>query len=99
MSKTCPPTVASQVHEAIRSRCRKLGPTYARNLRRRHGRLGDVWHVDEDFITIRGQRRDLWRAVDQDGDVLDVLVTRRRDVRAAKRLFGKLLKGQRESPR
>ena len=85
-------------YEAMRSRCRKLGPTYARNLRRRHGRLGHVWHVDEDFITIRGQRRDLWRAVDQDGDVLDVLVTRRRDVRAAKRLFRKLLKGQRESP-
>ena len=58
-------------YEAIRSWCRKFGPAYARTLRRRQGRLGDIWHVDELFVTIRGQRHYLWRAVDQDGDVLD----------------------------
>ena len=80
-------------YEAIRLGCRKFGPSYARNLRHRHGRLGDGRHVDEVFITIRGQRRYLWRAVDQDGDVLEILVTRRRNARAAKRFFRKLLKG------
>ncbi len=66
-------------YEAIRSWCRKFGPAYARTLRRRQGRLGDICHVDEVFITIRGERHYLWRAVDQDGDVLDILVTRRKD--------------------
>ena len=56
-------------YEAIRSWCRKFGPEYARTLRRRQGRRGDIWHVDELFITIRGERHYLWRAVDQDGDV------------------------------
>ena len=54
----------------------KFGPAYARALRRRQGRRGDIWHVDEVFISIRGERRYLWRAVDPDGDVLDILVTR-----------------------
>ena len=49
-------------YEAIRSWCRKFGPAYARTLRRRQGRLGDIWHVDELFVTIRGQRHYLWRA-------------------------------------
>ena len=78
-------------YEAIRSWCRKFGPAYARTLRRRQGRLGDIWHVDELFVTIRGQRHYLWRAVDQDGDVLDILVTRHRDRKAAKRFFRKVL--------
>ena len=81
-------------YEAVRLWCRKLGPAFARSLRRRQGRLGDIWQVDEVFIKIRGERRYLWRAVGQDGDVLDILVTRRRDARAAKRFFRKLLKGQ-----
>ena len=85
-------------YEAIRLWCRKFGPAYAHNLRRRQDRLGDVWHLDEVFIRIRGERYYLWRAVDQDGDVLDILVTRRRDARAAKRFFRKLLKGQGGSP-
>jgi putative transposase len=85
-------------YEAIRSWCRKFGPEYARILRRRQGRLGDIWHVDELFITIRGQRHYLWRAVDQDGDVLDILVTRRRDKRAAKRFFRKVLRHQERPP-
>ncbi len=85
-------------YEAIRSWCRKFGPEYARTLRRRQGRLGDIWHVDEVFITMRGERHYLWRAVDQDGDVLDILVTRHRDRRAAKRFFRKVLKHQGRPP-
>ena len=85
-------------YEAIRSWCRKFGPEYARTLRRRQGRLGDIWHVDEVFITIRGERHYLWRAVDQDGDVLDILVTRHRDRKAAKRFFRKVLKHQERPP-
>ena len=78
--------------------CRKFGLAYARALRRRQGRLGDPWHVDEVFITIRGQRHYLWTAVDQDGDALDVLVTRRRDTPAAKRCVRKILKHQGRPP-
>jgi putative transposase len=81
-------------YEAIRNWCMKFGPTYARALRRKQGRHGDVWHVDELFITIRGERHYLWRAVDQDGDVIDILVTKRRDRRAAKRFFLRALKHQ-----
>jgi putative transposase len=71
---------------------------YAHTLRTRQGRLGDIWHVDELFITIRGERHYLWRAVDQDGDVLDILVTRHRDRRAAKRFFHRVLKHQGQPP-
>ena len=85
-------------YEAIRSWRRKFGPAYACTLRRRQGRLGDIWHVDEGFITIRGERHYLWRAVDQDGDVLDILVTRHRDRRATKRFFRKVLKHQGSPP-
>lgn len=74
-------------YEAIRYWCLKFSPTYARTLRWKRGRLGDIWPVDELFITIQGQRRYLWRAVDQDGDLIDILVTNRRDRRAAKRFF------------
>ena len=86
-------------YEAIRSWCRKFGPAYARTLRRRQGRFGDIWHVDEVFITIHGERHYLWRAVDQDGDVLDILVTSHRDKRAAKRFFRKVLKHHGSPPR
>ena len=85
-------------YEAIRFWCRKFGPAYARTLRQRQGRLGDIWHVDELFLTIRGERHYLWRAVDQDGDVLDVLVTRHRDRKAATRFFRKVLKQQGKAP-
>ena len=81
-------------HETIRQWCRKFGPEYARRLRRHQGRLGDVWHVDEVFVKIGGERHYLWRAVDQDRDVIDILVQRYRNARAAKRFFRKLLKGQ-----
>ena len=86
-------------HESIRFWCLKFGPRFARQLRRREGRAGDTWHLDEVFISIRGVWHYLWRAVDQDGDVLDILVQRRRDGRAAKRFFRKLLRGQRSVPR
>ena len=85
-------------YEAIRLWCFKFGPEYARRVKRRQGRLGDTWHLDEVFVTIQGRRQYLWRAVDQDGDVLDILVQRRRDARAAKRFFRKLLKGQGSQP-
>jgi putative transposase len=85
-------------YETIRQWCRKFGPEYARKLKRRQGRLGDVWHLDEVFVKIRGERHYLWRAVDQDGDVIDILVQRYRNARAAKRFFRKLLKGQGSTP-
>ncbi len=70
-------------YETIRQWCLTFGPTYARTLRRHRGRLGDTWYLDEVFATIEGQRRYLWRAVDQDGDLLDILVQPRRNRRAA----------------
>ena len=85
-------------YETIRQWCRKFGPEYARKLKRRQGRLGDVWYLDEVFVKIGGVRHYLWRAVDQDGDVIDILVQRYRNARAAKRFFRKLLKGQGSRP-
>jgi putative transposase len=85
-------------YEAIRQWCRKFGPDYARKLKRREGRLGDVWHLDEVFIRINGRQQYLWRAVDQDGDVIDILVQLRRDQRAAARFFRRLLHGQGQEP-
>jgi putative transposase len=86
-------------YESIRHWCRKFGTGYARRLKRRERRLGDTWHLDELFVTIQGQRQYLWRAVDQDGDVIDILVQPRRDRRAAERFFRRLLKGQGCEPR
>ena len=85
-------------YETIRQWCLTFGPAYARTLRRRRGRLGDTWYLDEVFATIQGQRRYLWRAVDQDGDLLDILVQSRRNRRAAIRFFRKVLKGQGRLP-
>ena len=82
-------------YEAVRLWCIKFGPEYARRLKRRQGRLGDTWHLDEVFIKIQGERQYLWRAVDQDGDIL---VQPRCDQKAAKRFFRKLLKGQGRPP-
>jgi putative transposase len=86
-------------YEAVRYWCRKFGQTYANQLRRRHPRPGDKWHLDEIFLTINGARQYLWRAVDQEGHALDILVQRRRDTAAAKRFFRKLLKGLTYVPR
>jgi putative transposase len=86
-------------YEAIRKWCRKFGQAYAHQLRRRRPRPGDKWHLDEVFLTINGERHYLWRAVDQDGNVLDILVQSRRSKKAAKKFFRKLLKGLTYVPR
>jgi putative transposase len=86
-------------YEAIRKWCQKFGQQYANQLRRQRPRPGDKWHLDEVFLIISGKRHYLWRAVDQDGHVLDILVQRRRDKQAAKTFFRKLLKGLRYVPR
>ena len=77
----------------IRRWCAKFGQTYANHLRRRRARPGDRWHLDEVFIRINGRQHYLWRAVDQDGSILDVLVQSRRNALAAKKFFRKLLMG------
>jgi putative transposase len=86
-------------YEAVRYGCRKFGQAYAHQLRHRRPRLGDTWHLDEVVLTIHGERHYLWRAVDQDGNVLDILVQQRREKAAAKRFFRKLLKGCQYIPR
>jgi putative transposase len=86
-------------YETIRKWCRKFGQSYANQLRHRRARPGDKWHRDEVFLTIKGERHYLWRAVDQDGNILDILVQRRRDTKAAKKFFRKLLKGLTYVPR
>ncbi len=86
-------------HETIRQWARKFGQAFANQIRRRLPRAGDKWHLDEVVITIAGKKHWLWRAVDQDGSVLDVLVQSRRDQQAAKRLLRKLLKKQGRPPR
>ena len=86
-------------YETVRQWCLKFGQSYANELRRRRPRCGDKWHLDEVFLTIRGQRHYLGRAVDQDGNVLDILVQSRRNKKAAKRFFRKLLKGLPYVPR
>ncbi len=85
-------------YETIRRWCAKFGLDYSRRLKRREGRLGDTWFLDEVFVTINGDRQYLWRAVDQDGDVIDILVQSRRNRRAAERFFRKLLKVQGKVP-
>jgi putative transposase len=86
-------------YEAIRKWCQKFGQAYANQLRRRRPRPGDKWHLDEVFLTINKERHHLWRAVDQDGNVLDILVQSRRNKKAAKKFFRKLLKGLTYVPR
>jgi putative transposase len=86
-------------YETVRQWCAKFGPAYARELRRRRPRAGDKWHLDEAFIKVNRERRYLWRAVDQDGNVLDILVQSKRDAKAAKRFLAKLMKKQCRVPR
>jgi putative transposase len=86
-------------YEAIRQWCRKFGQDYANQRRHRRPRPGDKWYLDEVFLTIQGERHYLWRAVDQDDNVLDILVQRRRNKKAAKKFFRKLLKGLTYVPR
>jgi putative transposase len=86
-------------YESIRRWCLKFGASFASSLRRRRPSPGVKWHLDEVFIRIQGELHYLWRAVDQYGIVLDILVQSRRDAAAAKRCFRRLLKGQQYVPR
>ena len=86
-------------HESIRQWGLKFGGDIARRLRRRRPKPGDTWHMDEVYIRIRGQLHYLWRAVDQHGVVLDILVQERRNATAAKRFFRRLLAGLKFRPR
>ncbi len=86
-------------YEAIRLWCIKFGARYAHRLKRRHRGYGDTFFIDEVFVKIHGEQHYLWRAVDQDGEVVDVLLQGRRDGAAAKRFFKLLLKAHGGEPR
>jgi putative transposase len=85
-------------YETIRLWCNKFGPRYARRLQRSHQGYGDTFFIDEVFVKIRGKQYYLWRAVDQDSEVVDVLLQSRRDGMAAKRFFKRLIKKHRGEP-
>ena len=84
-------------HESVRHWCAKFGAAFAE--KRRRPKPGDTWHLDEVFVRIKGALHYLWRAVDQHGVVLDILVQNRRNAAAAKRFFKRLLTGLRYKPR
>jgi putative transposase len=86
-------------YESVRQWCAKFGQAYANQLRRRRPRPGDKWYMDEVFLKINGKLQYLWRAVDQDGNVLDILVQSKRNTQAAKRFFRRLLKEYEYVPR
>ncbi|MBL3671506.1 IS6 family transposase [Streptomyces sp. M2CJ-2] len=86
-------------YETVRRWCLKFGQAYANGLRRRQPRPGDKRHLDEVFVKINGERKYLWRAVDQDGNVLDILMQNRRDKAAARRFFRRLMKKKHTVPR
>lgn len=78
--------------EAIRLWCIKFGAIYSRRLKRKHRGYGDTFYIDEVFVRINGKQHYLWRAVDQDGEVVDVFLQARRNGAAAKRFFRRLLR-------
>src|SRR5580693_9482944 len=86
-------------YETVRRWVLKFGPAIARRLRRRRPRPSNRWHLDEMVVRIAGERLYLWRAVDDEGEVLDMQVQRRRDTRAAQPLMRKLLKKQGVAPK
>ncbi|HEX8933457.1 MAG TPA: IS6 family transposase, partial [Pseudonocardiaceae bacterium] len=86
-------------YETVRQWCLTFGADFARRLRRRRPKPGDTWHMDEVFLRINGELHYLWRAVDQHGVVLDILVQERRNATAAKRFFRHLLSGMRYKPK
>jgi len=86
-------------YESIREWGLRFGRPFATTLKRRRPKPGDKWHLDEVFLRIRGKVHPLWRAVDQHGDVLNILVQSRRNAKVAKRFFRKLLKGLQYVPR
>src|SRR5215210_5858264 len=85
-------------HESVRRWVLKFGPMFARNLRRLRPKPTDTWHLDEMVVSIQGRRMYLWRAVDSEGEVLDLLVQSKRNTAAALRLMRKLLKKQGYAP-
>ena len=85
--------------EAIRLWCIKFGAIYTRRLKRRHRGFGDTFYIDEVFVKINGKQRYLWRAVDQDGEVVDVYLQAKRDGAAARRFFRRLLRNHGSEPR
>ena len=87
------------MYETVRKWCLKFGHLYARRLHSRSPRPGDRWHLDEVFLKINGRLQYLWRAVDQDGEVIDILVQSRRNKPAARKFFRKLLKAMQYVPR
>jgi putative transposase len=86
-------------YDTVRRRALKFGLEYVRRLKRKRPSQRDIWHLDEVVVTIAGQKHWLWRAVDQDGYVLDEIVQARRDTKAAKRMLRRLLKKQVYPPR
>ena len=85
-------------YETVRRWVLKFGPAFARNLRRLRPRPTDRWHLDEMVVSIQGKRMYLWRAVDSEGEVLDLLVQSKRDTAAALRLMRKLLRKEGYAP-
>ncbi len=86
-------------HESVRLWCNKFGTKYATRLKKKHRGYGDTFFIDEVFIKISGKQHYLWRAVDQDGEVIDVFLQKRRDGEAAKRFFNRLIKAHQGEPR
>ena len=86
-------------YESIRLWCNKFGPKYVTRLKRNHQGYGDTFFIDEVFVKIGGKQHYLWRAVDQDGEVIDVFLQKRRDGAAAKRFFKRLLRKHQGEPR
>ena len=85
--------------ESIRLWCIKFGALYTRRLKRKHRGYGDTFYIDEVFIKINGKQNYLWRAVDQDGEVVDVYLQAKRDGAAAKRFFRRLIRNNGGEPR
>jgi putative transposase len=85
--------------ESIRLWCIKFGAIYTRRLKRKHRGYGDTFYIDEVFVRINGKQHYLWRAVDQDGEIVDVYLQAKRDGAAAKGFFKRLLRSYKGEPR
>lgn len=86
-------------YEAVRLWCNKFGPQYAHHLKKKSRGFGDTFFIDEVFVKIHGKQHYLWRAVDQDGDVIDVFLQERKDSSAAKRFLTRLIRSSGGDPR